>query len=78
MPTIKTIQGFRFFFYSNDHDPPHIHVEKGNKTAKFLLEPVVLIKSKRFNATELKKIRNLVTENVELFKIKWNAYRNIK
>jgi len=26
MPTIVRISGYRFFFYVNDHDPPHIHV----------------------------------------------------
>lgn len=29
MPTILTTNGFRFFFYSNEHLPIHIHVEKG-------------------------------------------------
>ena len=50
MPTILTVKGFRFFFYSNDHSPMHIHVEKGDGTAKFNLFPVELIKSKRFTA----------------------------
>lgn len=74
MPTVIIINGFRFFFYSNDHDPIHIHVEKDGKTAKFNLEPVELEKSSRFNAKELKKIRFLVEENLELFKDSWNDF----
>ena len=35
MPTILNKNGFRFFFYVNDHYPMHIHVEKDDKTAKF-------------------------------------------
>ena len=31
MPTVLRIEGFRFFFFSDEHDPSHIHVEKGEK-----------------------------------------------
>ncbi|WP_317127821.1 DUF4160 domain-containing protein [Algoriphagus formosus] len=31
MPTIMNQKGYRFFFYSNDHLPKHIHVEKAEK-----------------------------------------------
>ena len=76
MPNIITVNGYRFFFYSNDHPPVHIHVEKGGKTAKFNLEPTALVKAQRFNASELRKARILVDENTELFKQKWNEYFN--
>ena len=76
MPTLKILNGYRFFFYSNDHEPPHIHIEKDNKTAKFNLEPVELVKSKRFNSSELKSIRILVEDNVEVFKKEWNEFFN--
>lgn len=45
MPTVFYKKGYRFFFYSNDHKPIHIHIEKENKTAKFEISPVLLIKS---------------------------------
>ena len=77
MPTILNINGYRFFFYSNEHLPVHIHIEKGDATAKFNIELIVeLVKSKRFNASELKEIRNLVVENHEYFKTKWYEYFN--
>lgn len=44
MPTIIIIYGFRFFFYSNEHLPKHIRVEKAEKTAKFNIEFVELVK----------------------------------
>lgn len=78
MPTLIKIKGYRFFFYSNDHDPIHIHVEKNHKTAKILLGPIELIKSKGFNASELKLVRMLVNENVAFFKEKWHEYFNKK
>ncbi len=78
MPTVLRIHGFRFFFYTNDHLPKHIHVEKGDGTAKFNLFPVELVKSKRFKAAEISEIRNLVLENHELLNQKWNEYFNTK
>lgn len=76
MPTILRIQGFRFFFYVNDHWPPHIHIEKGECTAKFNLEPIELVKSKRFSAQEINILRKLVIENKEFLLDKWNEYFN--
>lgn len=72
MPTILRVRGYRFFFYINDHQPPHIHVEKDRGTAKFSLENAELVRSKRFNASELNEIRNIVLENIKLFKTKWD------
>lgn len=75
MPTILLINGYRFFFYSNEHLPVHIHVEKDNATAKFILEPFVeLVKSKKFNASEIKDIRILVIANKDYFIKKWYEY----
>ncbi|MFV0541073.1 MAG: DUF4160 domain-containing protein [Aestuariibaculum sp.] len=64
------------FFYSNEHFPVHIHVEKDNKTAKFDLNEIELVRSRGFNASELKEMRKLVIDNVEFFKNKWDKYFN--
>lgn len=72
MPTILRTKGYRFFFYINDHYPPHIHVEKERSTAKFLLKNAELVKSKKFNASELSEIRKIILGNIELLKIKWD------
>jgi hypothetical protein len=76
MPTIYSENGFRFFFYSNDHLPIHIPVEKSGKTAKFLLDPIELSNSKKFSASELREIRIIINSKVDLFKEKWNEYFN--
>jgi hypothetical protein len=61
MPTVLRLHGFRFFFYSNEgKEPPHIHVEKGDNTAKFWLEPVELANSFGFKAKEINEIRLIV------------------
>jgi hypothetical protein len=51
MPTVVYINGMRFFFYSNEHLPKHIHVEKGESTAKFNIDFIELVKSYKFNAS---------------------------
>jgi len=41
MPTVLRIGSYRFHFYGNDRrEPPHVHVERGDATAKFWLNPV--------------------------------------
>ena len=77
MPTILRIQGFRFFFFSNEgNEPPHIHVESGDGYAKFWLNPVILVDSVNYNSTELNNIRKLTQENEAFFLDKWNEYFN--
>ena len=43
MPTIFEIFGLRFFFFSEDHAPIHVHVVKGDDDAKIELEPEVRV-----------------------------------
>jgi len=38
MPTILKINGYRFFFFSNEHTPKHIHIQKQKKYAKINIE----------------------------------------
>lgn len=77
MPTVYREKGYRFFFYSNEHLPIHIHIEKENKTAKYDLIPIVeLVKSNGFNSSELREIRAIIENNTELLILKWNEYFN--
>ncbi|MFH0907956.1 MAG: DUF4160 domain-containing protein, partial [bacterium] len=42
MPIVFRYKGYRFFFYSNEGEPGeplHIHVRKGEATAKIWLQP---------------------------------------
>ena len=54
----------------------HIHIEKDDCSAKFNLEPLELVKSKKFTSKELKEIRILVEEYTQLFKSRWNEFFN--
>ena len=74
MPTILNQNGFRFFFYSNEHEPMHIHVEKGDSTTKFNLIPEVLVKNQGMKSKDLKVIEEIISENQGLFIEKWKQY----
>lgn len=75
MPTVLVKLGFRFFFFSGENrEPRHIHVEHGNKVAKFWLEPVQLASSEGFRSHELTKLRAMVIEHRKLFVEKWNEH----
>lgn len=77
MPTIHKSGPYRFFFYAGDRDePPHVHVEYGDKTAKVWLDPVMLQSSKGFNRKEINKILKLVNDNQHRLIRSWNEYFN--
>ncbi len=75
MPTVLRIKGYRFFFFSLEGgEPPHIHVEHGDKVAKFWLKPINLASSTGFKSHELTEMRALVIEHREKFLERWNEY----
>lgn len=75
MPTVLRVGRFRFFFYSNESaEPPHIHVEAGEKVAKYWLELVEVAANHGFRSHELTEIRALVVEYREQFLEAWNGY----
>jgi hypothetical protein len=67
MPTLLIIDGFRFFFYSNDHLPMHVHVRGKDGEAKFLLEPVMVESCYGFSVRDLRKIEKIISDNQSNF-----------
>ena len=43
MPELFRLFGIRFFFFSNEHLPIHVHIENGDGDAKFEIKPVKLV-----------------------------------
>ena len=75
MPTALRIEGYRFFFFSNEgNEPVHIHVESGDGYCKFWINPASLAYSAGFNSTELNKIRKLVDQHSNQIEEKWNEH----
>ena len=75
MPTVLRIGSYRFFFYAGDrNEPPHTHVERDDKIAKFWLDPVRLQSSDGFKRTEIGRIQKLITEHRPQLMEAWDAY----
>lgn len=75
MPTILLAFGLRFFFYSDEHLPIHVHVENADGRAKISLEPVIeLIKNEGMKPKDLKKAITLCETFKEDFIEKWHEH----
>jgi hypothetical protein len=75
MPTIKVIGPYRFYFYSHEpNEPPHIHIDRDNLSAKYWLEAVSLARNYGFNARELNTIYGLVVANRIEFLEAWYGH----
>lgn len=72
MPTVLLINGFRFYFYMNEHLPVHVHVSKGGAKAKIILVPEIeLIVNNGFKIREVKEILTIVSEYYNHLIQKW-------
>ncbi len=63
MPVILRVKGYRFWFYEADLDePPHVHVGKNGKEAKYWVDPIVLARPGSFRDHELNEIERILVE----------------
>lgn len=67
------IRRHRALFSNEGTEPPHVHVETGDRYAKFWLSPVALARSIGNTAEDLRELRELVAEHRDLFEEKWHA-----
>lgn len=75
MPTIARIGPCRIYFYSHDmSEPPHVHVDRDEHTAKFWLTPVALARNIGFRARELRQIHRMILERADEFLEAWNEF----
>jgi hypothetical protein len=78
MPNVLRIGPYRFYFYSHEpNEPPHVHIDRDDLSAKFWLDIVSLARNFGFNARELRQIERLVTENETILLEAWNGYFGI-
>ena len=75
MPRVLEKEGYRFFFYSNEHDPVHVHVTKGDGEAVLHLGPPVEVQeSFGMKVRELARAVELAEENRGLILRIWNEH----
>jgi Domain of unknown function (DUF4160) len=63
------------YFYSHEPgEPPHVHVDRENLSAKFWLRSVGLAANFGFSARELRAVEAMITKNKGKLLEAWSEY----
>lgn len=76
MPEILRMFGMRFYFYSREHEPIHVHVKNEEGKAKFEIteDSVILVYNRGLKNKDLRATEMVLEENRELAIAKWKEY----
>lgn len=75
MPTVLSVAGYRYFFYSDERDEPaHVHVERGECVAKLWLNPVAVVYSGCMRGRELSRALRIAREHEQQLRRNWDEY----
>ncbi len=74
MPELFRLFGIRFFFFSNEHLPIHVHVKNADGTARFEVNPLKLIENNGMKSKDIYLAESIIEENADLIVEKWNEY----
>ncbi len=78
MPTVLRYEAYRIYFYSHEpNEPPHVHIDRDNLSAKFWLNTVSLARNRGFSARELRQVERIVRENQRQLLEAWNEYFSV-
>lgn len=78
-PRALLIDGYDFYFFSNEEERMHVHVDKGEDEAKVWIEPKIeLAENHGFSPREIKFILKTIEEHERAIRKKWNDHFNIK
>ena len=64
--------GYDVRIFSDDHEPPHVHVFKSGNRVRVYLDPITFEDNHGFNSRELRKIRGLIELHLELIRDQWD------
>jgi hypothetical protein len=75
LPGVLRTGPYRVYYFSNEgQEPPHVHVDRDDATAKFWIQPVQLAYNIGFNAHELRRIERIVSEHATGLMEAWREY----
>jgi hypothetical protein len=75
MPTLLNIFGLRFYFYSDEHAPVHVHIENSDGKAKINLVPeTAVVENRNIKPKDIKKALAIIDLYKEEFISAWNEY----
>ena len=72
MPEILRLFGLKFYIYTRDHRPPHIHVASQDGMAKFAItEEIELLDNAGMKSKDLKLAESIIEDNKENILKEW-------
>lgn len=75
MPTILRSGPYRVYFVSHDlGEPPHVHVDREDQSAKFWLSQVALARNLGFSPRELRAIEQMIQEHEQELMEAWHVH----
>ena len=79
MPTVLLVQGWRFFFYSNEgNEPMHVHAVKGDAECKYWLYPNLFDIAEEFEyncSPRLRReVRQIIFEHFDRITAAWEDH----
>lgn len=78
MPTVMVIDGWRFHFFANEGPRAHIHVVRGDATAKIWLDNLSLADWDNLTKADRRRILNMVGEHQEKLREAWDEFFSAK
>ncbi|MBE0618689.1 MAG: DUF4160 domain-containing protein [Proteobacteria bacterium] len=74
-PVVLRSGPYRVYFVSHDvKEPPHVHVDRDELSAKFWLDPVSMAYNLGFSPRELRNIESVIAENRQELLEAWHGY----
>ncbi len=78
MPEIFRFKNIRFFFYSQDHEPVHVHVRHAERSVVIVIDTLEVKKNKGFRSGEIKLLKEKVQEQTLLRRCGMNTSQKKK
>ena len=61
-------------FFSNDHEPIHVHIVKDNCEAKYNINPIQQVYNKWFKTREIRLIETIIEDNADVITERWDEF----
>jgi hypothetical protein len=75
MPVILRAGPYRVYFYSHEpNEPPHVHVDRDDLSAKFWLQPVSLARNLGFSAVEIRRVQKILIDHERALLAAWHRH----
>lgn len=79
MPEILRLFGLKFYIYTRDHEPPHVHVVSQDGEAKFIVaDEITLLENARMKPKDVKLAESIIEDNKDLIKTSWKNIHGSK